>query len=130
MNNAPLSSSRWLQLPSSTAIAAMLLVACGKTPDPAGAPLIVVLPASAAASAGSGGTPMAIAPDDVRVPRDVGVLTLPPDPNAPSASAPLTVGVPPADPSASRPGASGIVSTSTSTPPEAQPPSVSPGTKQ
>ena len=130
MNDAPLSNSRWLHLSSSAAAAAMLLVACGKAPDPAGAPLVVVLPSGAAASAVSANPTMATAPEDVRVPGNVGVLTLPPDPNAPAASAPLSVGVPPADPSASRPGAFGIVPTSTSSPADAQPPSVSPGTKQ
>jgi hypothetical protein len=131
MSDGPLSNSRRLPLSLSAALAAMLVVACGKTPDPAGSPPVVVLPSNAAASAPSGGGAMAITPDDVRAPGNVGVLTLPSDASAsaPAASAPLTAGVPPPDPSASLPGATGIVPTSTATT-DSQPPSVSPGTKQ
>ena len=108
-----------------TAAMLVLVAACSKTPDPAVAPPVVLLPSSASARSVDAAS---MPPSDVTASGTVGTLTLPPDATAPSASAPMTAGVPPPDPSASLPTAASI---GPATPaPDAQPSSVSPGTKQ
>ncbi len=106
----------------------VLLVACGRTPDPAVAPPIVLLPSSASASSVSSVDATSLPPGDAIASGPVGTLTLPPDAAASSPSAPMTAGVPRPDPSASLPTATSIGSASRAA--DAQPPSVSPGTRQ
>ena len=114
---------------SRVAVAAtlVLVAACSRTPDPVVAPPIVLLPSTASASSVSSVDMAPMPPSDVAASGTVGTLSLP-DATPPSASAPMTAGVPPPDPSASVPAAASIGPATPS--PGAQPPSVSPGTRQ